>query len=161
MDDKPEYLQIHDWDDHQADRGDMTWIKCYTKLLHLPKFFNLTSAQRGVLFCLWLYRGATGLNPPADPQCLRSVLRVPRDRYVSDTVETLIRRGFLKKVQVQRRVDKRRGEEKGNGAPRSRRVPAPPPPSGKPFPEPDPMSDEEKEATIALLWRAHRESGPN
>jgi len=124
MSDKPlsryPFIEIHDWEQHQppeARNGNVAFIRNWVRLVANHKYLSLTLAERGMLHGLWLLRGIHATDPPRDPDKLRTVLHLPRNRYIWDTLEVLERKGFIHFRARQRRGDKRR-EEKNPPTPR-------------------------------------------
>lgn len=78
------YIVIHDWDDHNPGHTrNYTWVKVSKKILHDPKFLDLTMAQRGVLLGLWLLTGDLGLG--CVPSRIRTLLRLLQVTYSGDS----------------------------------------------------------------------------
>jgi hypothetical protein len=70
------WIEIHDWEDHNPGHTrSYSWIKVHKRLLHDPKFLDLTMAQRGVAMGLWILTGELGLgNVPARVATLTRLL---------------------------------------------------------------------------------------
>ncbi len=103
------YFEIHDWFDHQA--GTTTaYIRNYGALLSHARYLRLTLAERGLLHGLWLHRGITGRNPPAEPAAIAKFLRLARSRHLEVQLEALQRAGWIRKTRTSRptRKDPRR-----------------------------------------------------
>ena len=156
------YYEIHDWDKHQppeARNGSAKFIRNWTSLIQNPKYFMLSAAARGVLHGLWLYQGGTGLRPPRGPDRVRSVLNLGRNRYITEHLLSLERRGFLIPRTHQRRGEERREEE---SPPRETETKTP-----EQTPEPDrcesehpwnALSDQERQWHIQDILKVH--AGP-
>ncbi len=95
------YFEIHDWHDHQA--GTTTaYIRNYGALLSHARYLRLTLAERGLLHGLWLHRGVTGRNPPAEPAAIAKFLRLTRSRHLEIQLKALQLAGWIRKTATSR-----------------------------------------------------------
>lgn len=130
------WIEIHDWDDHNPGHTRVySWIKVHKRLLHDPKYLDLTMAQRGVAQGLWILTGELGLgNVPARISKLTILLGCGYEgdkRALRRHLISLNDAGWLDNIACEvhaERMSRKRGEEKplkvspspivgGNGSP--------------------------------------------